>query len=218
VASQINHIQDEIFVVENLIPKSFQEAVIHRLQGSEHFPWFAIHRVGAPSYFPRGTNPNYVDQRITDDVGFFHMVHDGEKISPYYDLFRGILEFYAEKFDKEIVEILRIRLRYTHTSVGHDETKYAAPHIDFPSTNGYTTLLYYIDDSDGDTILFDKLFNPAVEKFDPIVKDPLTEVFRYAPKKGNALIFNGHRYHSGNYPIKNSARIVANFDFIEKDL
>jgi len=213
MAFQINNIKDEILVIENVVPLQLQDAIIERVQGDRHFPWFLLHRIGHPDYFGPGTTPNYTDPNITDDVGFFHMAFDGDHASPHYDFFKSILDFFAEKTDLTIKNILRIRLRYTHKGQNHSASKYAPPHVDFNSGAPYYTLVYYVGDSDGDTIIFDKIFHPEQETYDPAFSDPLPELVRVTPKKGSGLFFNGHRYHSGNYPINCSSRIVINFDF-----
>jgi hypothetical protein len=210
---QIKNIKEEILLIENVVPKSFQQTIVERIQGDAHFPWFLLHRIGHPDHYGIGTTPNYIDTNITDDVGFFHMAFDGNVTSPYYDFFRGILEFFAEKTNISIKRILRIRLRYTHRGVGHTESKYAPPHVDLNSQEPYSTLVYYVNDSDGDTIIFDKIFHPSQEHYNPVFAEPLPELVRVSPKQGTGLFFNGHRYHAGNYPVKTSSRIVINFDF-----
>jgi hypothetical protein len=210
---KINHIKDEILVIDDIIPLEFQDAIIKQIQGVSHFPWFLLHRIGNPDFFGPGTTPEYVDKNITDEVGFFHMAFDGTSESPYYNFFRHVLDYFSKHTGIQIGKMLRIRLRYTYTSKEHTVSKYSAPHVDFNTGNPYSTLIYYVNDSDGDTIIFDKIFNPAEETYNPIFSEPLPELYRYTPKKGTALFFNGHRWHAGNYPINNSARIVINFDF-----
>ena len=209
---QIKNIKDEILVVENVVPILFQKAIIERVQGDKHFPWFLLHRIGHPDHFGPGTTSTYVDPNITDDVGFFHMAFDGNTNTPHYDFFRSILEFFSEKAGIAVGRMLRIRLRYTHKGIGHSELKYAPPHVDFHSNAPYSTFVYYVNDSDGDTIIFDKTFSPE-QQYDPVFSEPLPELLRITPKQGSGLFFNGHRYHAGNYPIKQSSRIVINFDF-----
>lgn len=210
---QIKNIKDEILLIENVIPASFQQATIERIQGDNHFPWFLLHRIGHPDHYSLGSTSAYVDPNITDDVGFFHMAFDGNFVSPHYDFFRTILEFFAEKSGIKIGRMLRVRLRYTHKGVGHSESKYAPPHVDFYNSSPYSTFIYYVNDSDGDTIIFDKIFDSDKEQYDPVFSNPLPELLRVTPKQGSGLFFDGHRYHAGNYPTKNSSRIVINFDF-----
>lgn len=210
---QINNIKDEILVIDNVIPLSYQNAVIDRIQGVNHFPWFLLHKIGHPNHYGIGDNPNYQDSNITDDPGFFHMAYDGGSYSQHFDFFRPILDFFSEKTGIKVGNLLRIRLRYTHGNKHHTKEKYSAPHVDFYTGAPYSTLVYYVDDSDGDTIIFDKIFNPDVESYDPVFSDKLPELLRVTPKKGQGLFFNGHRFHAGNFPIECSSRIVINFDF-----
>ena len=100
---QISNIKDEILIIENVIPPSLQNAVIQRVQGDQHFPWFLLHRIGHPDQFGPGTVAEYADPNITDDVGFFHMAFDGSSSSTHYDFFRSILEFFLEKTNIKIV-------------------------------------------------------------------------------------------------------------------
>lgn len=210
---QIKNIKDEILFVDNVVSTAFQQNVIERIQGDQHFPWFLLHRIGHPDLYRFGTSSKYVDPNITDDVGFFHMAFDGKLTSPYYDFFRTILEFFSEKSGVTIGKMLRVRLRYTHKGIGHTASKYAPPHVDFYTSNPYSTFIYYVNDSDGDTIIFDKIFNAGQEQYDPAFSKPLPELLRVTPRQGSGLFFNGHRYHAGNYPVEQSSRIVINFDF-----
>ena len=59
-------------------------------------------------------------------------------------------------------------------------------------------LLYYVNDSDGDTILF----NSKEE-----------EIQRVTPQKGKAIFFDGSVKHCGSQPAK-SHRAVINFNFL----
>jgi hypothetical protein len=210
---KINNIKDEILFIENVIPVSYQNAIVDRIQGTHHFPWFLLHRIGHPDHYGAGSTPSYVDTNITDDVGFFHMAFDGNVTSPHFDFFRPILDFFSEKTKVSIGKLLRIRLRYTHKGHNHNSFKYAAPHVDFNTGSPYSTLVYYVNDCDGDTIIFDKIFNSQEEIYNPVISDPLPELVRITPKKGSAIFFNGHRFHAGNFPVDYSSRIVINFDF-----
>ena len=62
--------------------------------------------------------------------------------------------------------------------------------------------LYYVNDSDGDTIFFNN------EK---------KEIKRVSPKKGRVAFFDGNIFHSSSSPTKNT-RAVLNFDFVGRKL
>ena len=85
-------------------------------------------------------------------------------------------------------------------------------HIDlvFP----HTVFLYYINDSDGDTIILDKLHNEG----DPFFLEndydfSNDKVERVSPKKGRVVVFNGFQYHAAGIP-KKDPRCVLNFNVI----
>lgn len=210
---------EEILILEDLLPEQLENDIIDRICHNPNFPWFMIKKISHNFFYEDNSRPEYIDPMITDDVGFYHSVTEFGKInSAHYDFFKTILYFMAHEINVTIKDIIRIRLRYTHTVKNHTEFKYAAPHVDFEEIKeNYKTFIYYVDDSDGDTYLFDKLFDKSKETYDPVVKEPLKTILQYTPKKGHAIYFNGHRYHSGNYPVNYSSRIMINFDFTERN-
>jgi hypothetical protein len=205
---------DTIIVFDELIPKTLQESLMLTVDGTQSFPWYLLRKVG----HTYASDLNYKDPNVIDGGGFYHSaVDDGKVVSKYYDYFKQLLFFFTDKTGIEVDNIIRIRLRYTNQQTGHTENTYGPVHVDFTKYNvPYYTLLYYLEDSDGDTILFDKIFNPAEETYDPENISDLKIVYRQTPKQGTGLLFNGHRYHSGNYPIDYQTRIVINFDFTIK--
>jgi hypothetical protein len=60
----------------------------------------------------------------------------------------------------------------------------------------YVSLLYYVKDSDGDTVLYKD--------------DKKTELMRVQPKANRAVIFDSRTWHTGELPVKNQTRIVIN--------
>jgi hypothetical protein len=72
----------------------------------------------------------------------------------------------------------------------------------------HKVLLYYVNDSDGDTILYNEVFEEYEE-----VPENFTVNKTFTPIKGNALVFDGLIYHSSSKPTKNSKRIIINIDF-----
>lgn len=81
-------------------------------------------------------------------------------------------------------------------------------HIDLHTR--HLVLLYYVCDSDGDTIIVDRPPDvpPTQMEKCPILK-------QVTPKQGRAVIFDGSLYHTAQQPTSNM-RCIINFDFIEK--
>jgi hypothetical protein len=76
------------------------------------------------------------------------------------------------------------------------ENYISEPHTDMPDP--HLACLYYVNDTDGDTIFFNQ--------------DKTTIIKKVAPKKGRVVIFDGSIWHSSSTPTKN-VRSVINFNF-----
>jgi hypothetical protein len=84
------------------------------------------------------------------------------------------------------------------------------PHTDVDELeNNVKTAIYYVNDSDGETYLFN-------EKA-PKHSDSVTIYKTVMPKKGKMLIFDSNTFHSSSSPIKSNIRIVLNVVFKIKD-
>jgi ectoine hydroxylase-related dioxygenase (phytanoyl-CoA dioxygenase family) len=79
------------------------------------------------------------------------------------------------------------------------------PHVD--ADKDHLVFLYYVNDSDGDTIFFN-------EKYDGSKIDNLTVMSRVSPESGKAVVFDGRTYHASSSPSIGDYRCVINIDFI----
>lgn len=81
-------------------------------------------------------------------------------------------------------------------------------HVDLPID--HYACVYYVDDSDGDTILYEQTrYNtePGSQNVS------LTEHKRVSPKKGRIVVFDGARFHCSSQPRKRH-RCIINFDLV----
>jgi hypothetical protein len=83
----------------------------------------------------------------------------------------------------------------------HNPKNYHIPHCDL-DVSGWKSCIYYVNDSDGDTVLFDKYYQ--------LGDADLKIAHRETPEKGRAIVFDSDRYHSSNNPKTHSERIVFN--------
>ena len=80
------------------------------------------------------------------------------------------------------------------------------PHCDM--NKGGFTAIYYVNDSDGDTLIFNE------KTMDPFLNgEELSIKKRIKNKKGRFVMFNQDYLHTGMFPIKSDYRIVINFNF-----
>lgn len=214
---------DKVLVDENnnLIACNVEEFIPDRLADEiENFtfniPWYFRPTI---AQFPDETyadaNEPFEDPRVTDAFAFTHTCFSDDKIqSETYNFFRNILPFMEMKLGVEVEEIIRIRLRLTPQFPGHKRDMFNPPHVDLMTTDPFHTFVYYVYDSDGDTVIFNRKYD-SIEKPTVLMKNEptLQEIYRSSPKKGTGVFFDGLYYHSGNSPIDYRSRCIINFDF-----
>ena len=198
-------------VLESFIPKSYANEIERFINSPGHFQWSYYDQI-ANEY---GDQPTiYKNPNIINPVGLAHVfIESGRVVSDHFTFIKPILLFLEYHMDFEIQRVLRVRARRTLRDKTLSSSHYNPPHVDLPDAEPYKSLIYYVSDSDGDSVFFKERYNPTNSL--PEVKDTdVTEVARYTPKKGNGIIFDGHQYHSGNSPRITPHRTVINFDFI----
>ena len=76
----------------------------------------------------------------------------------------------------------------------------------------HLVVLYYVNDTDGDTFIFDKKTDYKNIKWASVTNEnELNIIERISPKKGRVLLFDGNRYHSSSGPTED-IRCIINFD------
>ena len=125
--------------------------------------------------------------------GMSHLFYtDNGKVSEYSSFLTQILYYFSFKKNITIHEIIAARIFLTFP--------FPSPfplHIHTDKKFPHWVCLYYINDSEGDTVFFD---------------DNKKEIKRISPKKGRIIFFNGNQLHSGSYPT-NTPRFILNFNF-----
>ena len=123
---------------------------------------------------------------------------------PYCFNFFQIPYQLCSKLNINLIDIIRARV---FLQVPHIYEKKSGIHIDIIDDEDnpipHWVCLYYVTDSDGDTILFED--------------DKKTEIKRITPKKGRIVFFDGLIPHCSVAPTKNH-RIIVNFNFIGNQL
>jgi hypothetical protein len=115
-----------------------------------------------------------------------------------FKIFDNVLKKFAEKNKIKYSQILRVKFNMTPSSSFNVTT---FPHID--SRNPHYIFLYYVNDSDGETIIYN-------EKFDGKEIESLSVMKRIKPKRGAALFVDGRHFHSIAIPSHGSLRKVMN--------
>jgi hypothetical protein len=102
----------------------------------------------------------------------------------------------------KLENLYRAKLNITLNSTS-SPSKINPPHIDGIDMKPYFIAIYYVNDSDGDTIIYDG-----------DDEDELQIIKTITPKKGRLILMDGKRYHSSSHPSKTKKRIVMNYNIL----
>ncbi len=184
-------------ILENLVPLSMKN----------HIESTMAHTLFA--YNPSTTGDEEWDKNdlnIKPTPQFVHPIFH-EDGTPEDNLFESIgapmLWFLEEKTGIKIEELHRIKINLMLPNNTTAEN-YAPPHCDLPDP-GWASMVYYINDSDGETKIFDKYHAQGDKNLKIVGTSP--------PMGGNAVIFDSNRFHSSSNPISFPNRYVINFVF-----
>ena len=203
-------------VISNFLPKSYADEIEKVLcSGTFDWYWTAEATIGGAN---RSLSDYPFNPHIKSTGSLNHNAY--EKLEPfgqiqnsiYYPLLRPIIWFLEQKEDIVVDELLRIRLRRTLQLPGMGDSDYNIPHVDISKPFKYTTMVYVVEETDGDTVMFNERYKDGDSGF----MTEVTEMQRIKPVKNNAIVFDGHQYHAGNNPTKYQTRTIINLDFTTK--
>lgn len=100
----------------------------------------------------------------------------------------------------------------------HGEQGVHKPHLDYYLP--HWTFLYYVNDSDGDTFIFDQVSEPVDlnvwPRKEPVYPSKFTVADRVTPKAGRLVIMDGLLYHSSSAPAEHGDRMTLTFNFMPR--
>lgn len=187
-----------MYYEDNFLPQFYLQSIKDEVLNT-NFPWY--YRDSAA-----GTARENSDSvtLANHQYGFHHTPFNHEYgWSNNGMLFRPIIGAIEERFDIRVDTLIRIRLGML-TNIGQDASHY--PHVDY--NYPHKTVLLYLDNSDGDTVFYNEMYDAEDDD------QKLTVNMRHAPVENRAVMFEGLQYHSSSAPITNSRRITMNINFI----
>jgi hypothetical protein len=192
-------------VIDNLIPIKYQEEIKNTLLGYT-FPWYFSDDITF------GKSLLEKEQLGTPHPANAHLFRqDCKTHSGYFDLIAPIAAAGAEIAGYKFNDIYQARsfLQYPLNN-NFVSTKTDRLHIDLPFD--HLVVLYYVMDSDGDTLIVNKTRTSNTAEYHTKVEDHEI-IQRVTPMQGRAVIFDGKYYHTSEQPQSNM-RCIINFDII----
>lgn len=141
-------------------------------------------------------HPGVVDVKVKDVPYWSAAIND---TMPSYPRYLNLIDKFCLKHGIEYEAIGRVKFNVTPW-VEDATTLY--PHVD--KSAPHLIFLYYVDDSDGDTFIYNERFTGG------IVEPPLSVMKSITPKRGAAFVADGRHFHSITPPKAHSVRSVIN--------
>lgn len=185
----------ETIVIDDIIDQHMQKAFHLDMMGAD---WKFLNDVS-------GVNSQYPSH------GFSHVFTHPEKDkkSPVYSIIKILHERTALLIPNSKVYYAR---SFLQLPLAKQYTKeHNGIHVDLPADIPHVACVYYVNGSDGDTIIYDQTIN-TVPGDSKNVK--LVEHQRVTPKRGRIVLFDGSRYHCSSQPTINY-RCIINMDLVQ---
>lgn len=177
--------------LDNVIDKQYQDNLENTMT-SLAFPWFFnkwVDEYDLP----------FKDENVVNSFQLSHVFYDAGASMPTYNLVQPLLKRITEKLNINHYNVVRVKANLT-TKHNFAIQKYQVPHVD--TTPPCRTIIYYVNDSDGDTVLFNERCGSKFDRF--TIKE------ESKPVKGSIFAFDGWYYHAGRFPKDNETRMVIN--------
>ena len=182
---------NDIQVFDDLLNDFDNEQILFHLNDSANFNWFFFPNV----YFPTVPTSIY-------ESGFRHLLcRESKETSEYFFMIQPIILKIENLLNKKLVQTINA---HANLNLNLGKPFEGVPHIDGnldceTDTSKRYTAIYYVEDSDGDTILYDC---------------ETKEIFRCSPQKNRCLVFKSNVLHSGSLPTQHNLRRVININLL----
>lgn len=191
----------DIIEIENIIPVDYQNHLLETFTGWD-FPWILNKNVvsGDDCFLNQKNNP----------PGFNHFFY--EKNAPTSNYFQLVYPLVLSITSQANVPFNRLFRMRANLSLANGEG-HMMPHID--SFHPHWVAIYYVNDSDGDTIIFNETnddFDSGQSDIDRIKENKFTIQRRVTPKKGKLLAFPGKYYHTASFCKTSDYRCLLNIN------
>lgn len=179
-----------IQIIDDVLPQSYADEIQSFIFQTMNFDWYMLEDI---TYTNTPHFANLSEQDKT--IGFTHsLLMEGQE-SRYFNLFKIIPHSAIQKSTiTNSFQYLKARCFLQLPSL---EAKHNNVHVDMPGP--HLVCLYYINDSDGDTLLFDKDYKTVIQSV--------------TPKKNRAVLFDGSIPHCSSSPTIGK-RCVVNFNIL----
>ena len=186
----------EIIVIDNIIDIDYQEQIRSILLGEVNygdyeFPWY---------YTKDVTKSDLPNSQKRPAFSHLYVKSYGQVLSEFHEIFLDLITACCQRLKMTEVNVIQGN-SFLQLPLSAEKVKVDTPHID--TDDKHFVMLYYVVDSDGDTIIY----NEKVESEEYTIKKSVT------PKQGRVVLFDGGLFHTAEQPTKGT-RCVVNYDLV----
>ena len=198
---------DDIYVFDDIIEKPYQELIKETLLGGDKPPTIDKVEEAFPWYYISDITDADHEATFQGRFGFTHQYVTPEDgiICNFHSLFFGLIQNSCKKLKIKEIDVLNGRsFLSTPTNIPKDDVD--SPHVDLIVP--HFVMLYYVCDSDGDTIIYNEktIFNDcSPEEINFTIKK------KVSPKQGRVVLFDGRHWHTAQQPNHN-LRCIVNYN------
>lgn len=197
--------------LDNVLPSGHLK-LIQELFTSNTFPWYYSPHTSKPQSNEYGAGTVFTNN-VKECPQFCHVFYYGAdgKTSTLFDIVSPIVVLLQKEIKQEL-KLSRIKANLICRQADYPKDCYNMPHVDWNPDDRvagevYKSFLFYVNDSDGDTVIFNETIQDSPKT--------LTIKEKNTPKANTGIYFNSDNYHASSPPIDSSIRMVINFVFKE---
>jgi len=164
---------------------------------------------------------HYYDGPMDDLLG-------SEPLSPHCSMVDDLMDVVTSKINFPVYDYSETKIFFQLNLDIKDKDIPDTPHIDLGEP--HLSIIYYVNDSDGDTILYENMLDldddsQWAKRKDGLGDDYITPAFhllvekkRITPKQGRVVVFDGLYFHTAMQPRISGKRIIINCNVIANNL
>ena len=205
---------NDIYIFDHIIDKPYQELIKETLLGGEKPPTIDEVEEDFPWYYISDITDATHDGPFQGRYGFSHQYVNTEEgvISDFHNLFLGLIKNSCKKLKIKEIDVLNGRsFLSTPSNIPKDDVD--SPHVDLVVP--HFVMLYYVCDSDGDTIIYNEKTKFAACYPDNEMNFTIKR--KVSPKQGRVVLFDGIHWHTAEQPNHN-VRCIINYDLRDLSL
>lgn len=205
--------KDEIMIIDNVVSLDFSNLLEDIIFND--YPLF-IGNKNSTSFLRENIEKSHTN--LYEQFQFDSLLINQGKLSLDLDRFFSIITTplilgltQMEMFPSH-KQIARCKVNVQTKSYENVDNRYNLPHVDNQFNQNMITAIYYVNDTDGDTFIFNKKLEEGKvltleEANNLVIKE------RVSPKKGRLVIFPSSYVHAGIHPQNNMFRSVINYNY-----